>query len=193
MVCSTSVTGIDIMSSFTSFDAECFTFYDREASELLGNDYWRVLTGFRYYLNDGSGDYVQVDQGYLTDGATVPRMFWASVPPWGRYGQAAVVHDILCETLTVYRKDGTPYSITRKRADEILNEAMTVLKVPDYTRNKIYTAVCLYRVVSGTDKPVYNEHKRRLESVWVGNQELRKIRDILNKTVLEEESLIETV
>lgn len=171
-----------VMSSFTQFDAECFTFYDREASDVLGKDYWRVLVGFRYYLGDGSGHYVVIEPGYLSDGASVPRIFWSSVPPWGRYGQAVVLHDKLCETLTVYTRDGKPYQITRKRADEIFNEAMGVLNVPSYTRKKIYTAVSLYRTISGTDNPNPNPVKLRMERSWLGNRYLAMIREILNQS-----------
>ena len=168
------------MSSFTQFDAECFTFYDREASDVLGKDYWRVLVGFKYYLGDGSGHYVVVEPGYLTDGASVPRVLWASVPPWGRYGQAVVLHDKLCETLTVYTRDGQPFSISRKRADEIMEEAMEVLKVPAYTKAKMSAAVSLYRIVSGKDEPTVDPVKLRLERTWRGNQYLKQIRDSLN-------------
>lgn len=39
------------MSSFTCFDATMQVMYDREASEALGADHWRVCEPFRFYLD----------------------------------------------------------------------------------------------------------------------------------------------
>lgn len=39
-----------------------------------------------------------VPSGYRTDFASVPRFFWRIFPPIGRYCQAAVLHDWLCDT-----------------------------------------------------------------------------------------------
>ncbi|WP_062120568.1 DUF1353 domain-containing protein [Aureimonas sp. AU40] len=44
----------------------------------------------------GSGRWVIVPVGFVTDGATVPRCLWWFLPPWGtRESKAAVVHDFL--------------------------------------------------------------------------------------------------
>src|SRR5438046_8797712 len=44
---------------------------------------------------EGSGDRVDVAIGFQTDFATVPRPLWIVLPKWGRYGNAAVLHDWL--------------------------------------------------------------------------------------------------
>lgn len=139
------------------------TRYDAYASEVLGKDHWRILTSFSYKIDEEC--HVTVPEGYLTDGASVPKVFWNIIPPWGKYGQAAVVHDILCEYLTVV-KNGRPERITRARCDEILNEAMYALGVPDATRMTIYGAVCAYRLTFGTQDPSSTSLKRRLEAEW---------------------------
>jgi hypothetical protein len=140
------------------------TRYDKHASVVLGRDHWRVLTPFSYKIADG--EWVTIPAGYLTDGASVPKVFWNIIPPWGAYGQAAVVHDILCEYLTIV-KDGAPVRIDRSRCDEILNEAMYALGVPDGKRMMIYTAVCAYRWFTGTAEPSNTLVKRALEAQWV--------------------------
>lgn len=156
------------MSSFTEFTAPLLIQYDEHASKLLGKDHWRVAQGFRFYVNHAdSGEWVNVPAGYLTDGASVPRLFWGLIPPWGKYGQAAVVHDILCEYLSI-TKNGAPYRITREECDDLLLEAMTALKVPCVTRHTIHSAVCLYRKVSGVNSPTNTPLKRQLESEWRG-------------------------
>jgi lysozyme family protein len=99
------------------------------------------------------------------DGASVPRIFWSIVPPWGQYGQAAAVHDYLCEYLTVMTKEG-PKRITRKRTDQIFEEAMQVLGVDGSKIAIMSTAVNAYRVFSGTSEPQLWKEKLLLEAAW---------------------------
>lgn len=154
------------MSSFTRFSAEMSVRYDRQASIALGADHWRVIEDFRFYIGDNAeGGWVFVPAGYLTDGASVPRLFWNIIPPWGSYGQAAVVHDIVCEYLSV-TKDGGPYPVTRAQCDSILLQAMEVIGVPRATRLAIYGAVCAYRLLSGTSTPSTTPLKRSIEANW---------------------------
>ncbi len=139
------------------------TRYDPEASRILGKDHWRILTPFSYRID--AERHVSVPAGYLTDGASVPQLFWNMIPPWGKYGQAAVVHDLLCEYLSVVC-NGRPERISRAYCDNILNEAMVSLRVPDAKRLTIYGAVCLYRWTIGTEEPSATLLKRRLEAEW---------------------------
>jgi len=160
------------MSSFTNFDAGMSIIYDPHASEVLKGDYWRVGSAFSYYVgNEADGVTVWVPEGYLTDGASVPRALWSLIPPWGRYGQAVVVHDILCEYLTVTEK-GLPVRISRLRADQILNEALGVLGVNESTRNEIVMGVDLYRIATGKNTPTNDPAKRALEAEWFNKNEL---------------------
>jgi len=150
------------MSTFSSFDSEVGIFYDRRASDLLGKDYWRC-TGFSYYVGKKEDNvWVHVPRGYLSDGASIPSFLWPFLPPWGRYGQAVVLHDFLCEHLEVV-DNGTARSISRKEADDIFDEAMKVLRVKDCQRHALYTGVSLYRIVTGKDKPTVCPLKRTLE------------------------------
>lgn len=154
------------MSSFTEFTAPLDVRYDAEASKVLGADHWRVVREFRYYI-DGrdSGQWVTVPAGYLTDGASVPRLLWSAIPPWGPYGQAAVVHDLLCEYLSIM-DGGQLLAITRERCDAIFDQAMGVLQVPDGLREKISDGVSLYRRVFGVREPSATPQKRALEAAW---------------------------
>ena len=156
------------MSSFTEFSAPLNTQFDAQASKVLGKDYWRVTQGFRYYLRHEDGEeWVYVPAGYLTDGASVPRLFWSLLPPWGAYGQAAVVHDIVCEYLSI-TVNGMPRTITRKACDDILFEAMAMLGVPAYKRRIIELGVNAYRRLSGVQRPSSTPKKRALEANWSG-------------------------
>lgn len=74
---------------------------------------------------------VEVPEGFVTDLASIPRVFWQVVTPEGRYAYAAVVHDFL------YWTQLRPKS----EADQILNLAMEDSKVNDAQRWAIYQAV----------------------------------------------------
>lgn len=154
------------MSAFTEFSAPLQIQYDAEASKILGADHWRVVREFRYFIgSENSKRWITVPAGYLTDGASVPRIFWSIIPPWGAYGQAAVVHDILCEYLSIV-VSGKIVPITRQRADEIFSEAMAVLKVPQRDISLISEGVALYRTVARVNSPSTRIEKRLLEANW---------------------------
>jgi hypothetical protein len=129
---------------FTDYNAPLDTIYDYEASKALGRDYWRIGAAFDFYLDAPTDEkWVAIPLQYLTDGASVPSMFWNWLPPWGTYGQAAVVHDWLCEQLTITVK-GVPTPITRADADRAFKQGMKALGVPSWKRNIMYIAVRVY-------------------------------------------------
>jgi hypothetical protein len=93
---------------------------------------WKLVDAFEYHVGSlGSGEVIRVPAGFVTDFASVPRVFWRLIPPWGRYGKATVIHD--------YCYRCRPCS--RRRADRILLEAMRVLSVAWWKRTAIYLAV----------------------------------------------------
>lgn len=114
---------------------------------------WKLLEEFVYYIGHlGSNRWVEVPVGYVTDFATIPQVFWSVIPPWGKYGKAAVIHDFLCTDAYYYsmidgKKEKVPCD--RKTADDIFLEAMTVLEVDEVTRTIMYSAVRAYSVLSG--------------------------------------------
>jgi len=96
---------------------------------LQDGDHWKTLDEI-VYITD-SNERIEVPVGFITDLASVPRVFWSILPPFGRYDGAAIVHDYL-------------YSIqifTRSRSDAILLEAMKSEGVGWLTRWTIYLGV----------------------------------------------------
>lgn len=60
--------------------------------------------------------------GYVSDGASLPRVLWWFLPPWGdRTTLAAVMHDWLCETQTDV--------LTRADCDRLFRECLIDLRV----------------------------------------------------------------
>lgn len=100
---------------------------------------WALISHFHYDVGEeNSGERISVEPGFVTDFASVPKLFWWFFPSWGRYGNAAVIHDWL------YWTQFKQYP--RKRADDIFLEGMECLEVGWLTRNALYYAV---RIVGG--------------------------------------------
>ena len=96
---------------------------------------WKLIFQFGYDVGyKGSGDRITVPAGFVTDFASSPPAVWSIIPPWGKYGKAAVVHDYLYQTK----------ARTRKEADDIFREGMVVLKVDPVRVFLMYWAVRLF-------------------------------------------------
>lgn len=93
---------------------------------------WYLQSDFGYDIGaEDSGETINVPIGFTTDFASIPRLFWIILPKWGRYGNAAVIHDYLYYS----------QMYSRKRSDGIFLEAMGVLQVPAWKKEPIYWAV----------------------------------------------------
>jgi len=100
-------------------------------SPLRDGKRWEVLENFGYYIGNNDQEMIIVPRGFITDLASVPRVFHSFIPPWGKYGQAAILHDYLYETK----------KYPKKIADKIFYDAMGVLRVPKWKRTIMYLAV----------------------------------------------------
>lgn len=136
--------------TFKNFRGDVGIIYDPAYSRLKRRDYWKVIKSFTYYIGDGSSnEWFLIPKEFKTDGATVPRMLWSFVPPWGRYGPAVIVHDYLCDGGLISTKKGQRVA-SRKEADQIFLEAMKALKVGRIKRTCMYWGVRLAAIVSRT-------------------------------------------
>ncbi len=61
---------------------------------LVGDRVWEVAEAFEVYVPE-TEQKVTVSKGFRTDLASVPRLLWPLIPPYGRYAEAAIVHDVL--------------------------------------------------------------------------------------------------
>ncbi|EEU6555214.1 DUF1353 domain-containing protein, partial [Salmonella enterica] len=89
---------------------------------------------FEFYLSDDNSDVIEVPAGFVTDLASVPRIFWTILPPDGKYAKAAIIHDWMYDNALR----------TKKEADLIFLDGMTVLGVPKWKRIIMYYAVRLF-------------------------------------------------
>jgi len=92
----------------------------------LKNHKFKVLKDF-YYKN------IKIPKGYISDGATIPRIFWIFYPPNRTdYLPCAILHDYLCD-LELYDK-----------ADKCFLNCLLDLKVGKFTSYLFYYAVKFY-------------------------------------------------
>lgn len=157
------------------FDGPLIIQYDRAASDILGDDYWRVMRSFRFYLPTSdianewtcydTNRWLFVSAGTLTDLGTIPKQFRSLIDRGGLAAQAYVVHDQACEYLSV-TENGRPASITRQEADLILRDALLSLGVDKTTAYLTYNAVAAYAAVMNIRLPSTTMKKRALEAAY---------------------------
>lgn len=109
---------------------------------------WKIAQDLVYEVGAlGSGDVVTVPAGFETDGASVPRCLWFLLPSWDDYSRAAVVHDYLL--VQIQKGIPYPFATTRRQADAIFLEAMTVLQVLPIRKYAMYAAVRAWAMFKG--------------------------------------------
>lgn len=92
---------------------------------------WTLVAPFSYRA---TRDTFTVPAGFITDFASVPRVFVWLLPRYGRWTQAAILHDYLCDLARTGR-------IRKIDADDIFNRAMRELGVPFLRRWVMWAAV----------------------------------------------------
>lgn len=99
---------------------------------LLDGENFRLTQAVRY---SHGLDHWTVPEGFVTDLASIPRVFRWLLGRWGRYGWAAVLHDAM------YR--GLFPGITRGQADYLLLVFMEARDTPTWQQVLIYAGVRL--------------------------------------------------
>jgi len=93
-------------------------------------DFWWLSADMIWTLPGGEKA-IPVPRGFVTDFASVPEYFWAWMPPIGRYGLPAIVHDWLYWDQT----------LLRHQADDIFESALVDLGVARWRRFVLYRVV----------------------------------------------------
>jgi Protein of unknown function (DUF1353) len=97
-------------------------------------DYFGLLTPVKWIPDSYRSQGIMVPVGFVTDFASVPRIFWSFLPPIGRYGYAALFHDY------VYWQQ----EMTREKADRVFKDTMEELGVPRWKKAVLFSAVRLF-------------------------------------------------
>lgn len=111
---------------------------------------WTLEKPFRYWIDKlHEGDVLTLPIGTKTDFASVPKLFWNILPPFGPYGKPAVVHDFLYRNggNANVAEDGQPVRLrhfTRAECDQVFLDAMACIGVSWITRHFMYRMVRLF-------------------------------------------------
>jgi hypothetical protein len=134
-----------------------------EVSPLSDGKTWITRAPFGYDVGqEDSKDKINVPIRFMTDFASVPGPFTSFLPHWGKYGNAAVIHDFLYwEQIR-----------DRKKADDIFLEAMEVLGVSWFVRN------LMYRMVRWFGGMAWKGNKKRKDRGYSALAEDREIKSI---------------
>ena len=126
---------------------------------------WKVIETFRFYSGDyGSGLFVEVPEGTITDLASIPKLVRWLIPKVGKDAQGAVCHDVMYRTgcMSIQRANSLTGSvsneavpISRGMADSMYHQAMIALGVSTARRKAIYYGL----IVGGW--VAWNNHRNR--------------------------------
>ena len=62
----------------------------------IDDNLWCLVTDYNYSWEfEGKEFSITIKAGFQTDLASVPRIFWSIIPPFGKHSAAAVIHDSL--------------------------------------------------------------------------------------------------
>ncbi|RYF04039.1 MAG: DUF1353 domain-containing protein [Oxalobacteraceae bacterium] len=115
------------MSSFTN------AVFEVTEETRYGKPLYRIVGGFRYYIGHvGSSTYIDVPDGFLTDGPSMPAWL-AKIIPAQTLVKSSAVHDYLRENLRYSKPEG----------DAIFLTAMYAEGTPAWLRELAFIAVRL--------------------------------------------------
>ena len=106
------------------------------------------------YVYEINGYLIRVPKYFITDGASVPKILQWLYNPFGRYINAAVIHDYL---YSCYNNTG----INRTLADKIFNFIMKETGVDSRTTRRFYNAVKYFGETSWQSKIENEGYKDR--------------------------------
>lgn len=104
----------------------------------LENNTYEVARDF-YFIG------ICIPEGYTTNGADIPRIFWSIYPPFKpKYLKAIVLHDYLCDEA----KSGQDY----KHADSCLKLGLKTLGANLFTQWAFYLGCRAYHLLKGSGR-----------------------------------------
>lgn len=110
-------------------------FHDPLDTRAVGTDDFQLLNAFAYTtLVFGAPKMIQAPKGFITDFASIPRLFRSLIPVNGKHRGAAVIHDYLYRT-------AAEHDYSRKDCDRVFLEGMLTAKERKWRAWIMYNAV----------------------------------------------------
>ncbi len=96
---------------------------------------WKLLEDFTF-IDPETGKSYTVPKGFITDGASIPRILWPFLSPTGPYFESAVIHDwVYAVALFGIDEAG------RKEADDLFLSVMMFQDIRKLRRKAMHRAV----------------------------------------------------
>lgn len=137
------------------------------------------------FLNDTIICNMPIPKGFITDGATIPKLFWNILSPFGRFFKSCALHDYICLMAKLKNneapnlKEGiniaTPY---RKRADTLLSLSMKKQGIKLWRRLLIMANVRTYTFFTFSVGHRIYKHQFKIEPYY---QQMLENNDIKNQ------------
>lgn len=99
-------------------------------------------------LNNEEVSGITIPKGFITDFASVPKIFWFFIPPMGKHNRAALMHDYLCWSSLISREDAD-YKFYKSLKEHGVSKGIAKI---------MHLAV---RVYARTFLPFVNKNKKR--------------------------------
>jgi len=90
------------------------------------------------------GDVI-IPKGFVTDGASIPKMFLLFTTPTSKAFPAAIVHDYMLSKI-----DMNNYYTTRSFADEVFYKTLSETNVSTINANLLYYSVSLFTIIKSS-------------------------------------------
>lgn len=148
-----------------------------EASKAFDLDLFYPISDMYFEIADPKDQiYLYVPRGFLTDGASIPKILQGLFPVWDDYYQAAIFHDYLCEYLTKY-VNGKAVKITRSEADKLFSDILVYMGINTVKRKLVIAGVVSYSHLKSIIYPSATPTKRAYEdAVRIKLDESKKIK-----------------
>lgn len=131
------------------------------------DQYWTLVENFNYSWTFEDRTFsITVNKGFLTDLASVPKIFWPIVAPFGLVNPAAVLHDALYQgNGNILPQDGTftlndqPFtkSFSRDECDRLFLRLCRLSGVPSWRSQVMYWSLKGFGFVK------WNQYSKKLK------------------------------
>ncbi|TPH93729.1 DUF1353 domain-containing protein [Helicobacter pylori] len=128
------------------------------------------------FLNEVIISNIPIPKGFITDGATIPKLFWNILSPFGRFFKSCALHDYICLMAKLKNneapnlKEGINIATQyRKRADTLLSLSMKKQGIKLWRRLLIMTNVRTYTFFTFSVGHRIYKHKFKIELYYGDN------------------------
>ncbi|PAF41366.1 DUF1353 domain-containing protein [Helicobacter sp. 11S02596-1] len=115
-----------------------------------------------------------IPAGYVSDGATIPKIFWWLLSPFENYLKCCILHDYLCDLFALGL-------IHRKTCDDIFLESMAAIGIKKSTRYILYFFVRAYALARYNSLSIKLFGKPKIE--WYNQQFFSENNDGFKKNI----------